>query len=199
MTTYGYAIAKISDATAGSGTLSGSATATAITGSSTAFTNELAVGDFIIANGQTRVVETISDNTHLTITVALTTTLSSSAFTYIHPINVETLASPARAPIGEFEPFAEAIDLADGLVRGGGAALARWRWDFIERDLRNALRVYCSGASATIYIQTLVIDGYPTYASYIADAIWPSLTESKRGNKRTEFILEFRNLVQAVG
>src|SRR3990167_2410253 len=46
------------------------AASTAVIGVNTLFLTELRVGDSIIVSSETRVVDTITDNTHLTVTVA---------------------------------------------------------------------------------------------------------------------------------
>jgi len=43
-----------------------------VVGVGTAFTTELSLGDSILVSGETRVVDTITDDTHLTVTVAFT-------------------------------------------------------------------------------------------------------------------------------
>jgi Tfp pilus tip-associated adhesin PilY1 len=63
--------AAASDVAALSGTLTLSATA-AVTGSGTAFTTELFPGQTITVNGESRVVQTISDATHLSVSAAFT-------------------------------------------------------------------------------------------------------------------------------
>jgi len=66
-----------------SGTVAGTATTTTLTGTTTAFTTELKAGDTIIldpggVNEETRIVDTITDNDTLDVTVALTNTHTTS-------------------------------------------------------------------------------------------------------------------------
>ncbi len=67
--------------TAGTGTVSSSGMA--VTGAGTAFITELTPGMSITANGQTRIVDVISDATHLTVTVAFSPNVTTQAFTYV--------------------------------------------------------------------------------------------------------------------
>ncbi len=77
-------------AVTGTGSVSGTSGSTAITGSGTHFTQQLIVGDTIVASGQTRIVTAIASDTSLTVSPALTSTISASSFTYngyfINPI-----------------------------------------------------------------------------------------------------------------
>ncbi len=65
----------------GTGTVSG--TGTAITGSGTSFTTELAVGDQFTVGGEDRIVAEITSDTALTLRNAFTSDPSASAFTFI--------------------------------------------------------------------------------------------------------------------
>ena len=67
----------------GSGTISSSGTA--VTGSGTSFTTELSVGATIIADGKSAMVESITDDTHLTVVSAPASAWSGDAFTYRLP------------------------------------------------------------------------------------------------------------------
>ena len=56
---------------------------TAVNGSGTAFTTQLVVGDFIVAQSQTRVITAIASNTAMTIDAAFSPDIGSTiAFTY---------------------------------------------------------------------------------------------------------------------
>jgi hypothetical protein len=67
---------------AGTGTLASSGTT--VTGTSTAFTSQLSVGDTIIVSGQKRIVDTITDLDTLDTTVAFSPVLSAEPFRFIH-------------------------------------------------------------------------------------------------------------------
>ena len=69
-------------AAAGTGTLTSTGTGVEGAGGS-AFDTELAVGDYIISDGQRRIIATISDADTLTTTVAFSPALSADTFTYM--------------------------------------------------------------------------------------------------------------------
>ncbi|HTE58517.1 MAG TPA: carbohydrate binding domain-containing protein [Verrucomicrobiae bacterium] len=67
----------------GTGTITSTGATTTVTGSGTAFTTELTIGDTIIANGQARTILTIPSNTSLTVTADFNPDVSGgSSFTY---------------------------------------------------------------------------------------------------------------------
>ena len=68
------------DAKTGTGTLTSSGTA--VLGNGTSFTTELTGNNKITADGETRRIISISDDTHLAVDLAWTSSLSSDAFTY---------------------------------------------------------------------------------------------------------------------
>lgn len=72
----------------GTGTLTSSGTT--VTGSGTAFTTQLSIGDIIVAGSQRRVVANIASNTSLTTRTAFNPTLSGASFTYVNT----TVATP---------------------------------------------------------------------------------------------------------
>ncbi len=98
-------------------------------------------------------------------------------------------------PRHEFSPISKAIELGDGTQRGGGWATARWSWGYLTQAQRDALRTYCTGHSAVVFIRTRTNDSADAYANFQATVIWPSMAEEKEMGKRLQFALEFRNLV----
>jgi len=90
--------------------------------------------------------------------------------------NVESLSSthPNMAPRSKFLAYAETAGMASGLAVGRGNISAIWQWGFIPADMFAALRVICPGASASVYIRTMLAD-YSTYGYYTAKMIWPAL------------------------
>lgn len=65
-----------------SGTGTVSTSGTAVTGVGTSFTTQLAVNVTIIINSQARIITVITDNTHLTLDVALSGNVSGQTFQY---------------------------------------------------------------------------------------------------------------------
>lgn len=98
---------------AGTGTVSCSASAT-LTGSGTAFTTQLKVGDLIHVGVTTRRVIAIASNTALTMDVAAT--IGSSAFTYT-----------STGIVGSGTNFDPEITVGDIIVAGGESKEVVWR------------------------------------------------------------------------
>jgi len=105
--------------------------------------------------------------------------------------DVVNLSSDAVNPIGDFRRWAEVIDLGDGLARGMGRPIATWYWCWIPPLLRQALKAYCSGKSARVYIRT---EDDPTglHTVYQAAMIWP---DNEALYDQSEFRIVFRDLV----
>ncbi|MDD4873663.1 MAG: hypothetical protein PHE15_01635, partial [Dehalococcoidales bacterium] len=64
----------------GTGTISSSGTS--VTGAGTLFTTELCPNDTIVSNSQTKTVVSVTDNTHMVVDSAFTSSLSGKTFTY---------------------------------------------------------------------------------------------------------------------
>lgn|SRR5574340_527964 len=101
-------------------------------------------------------------------------------------------------PKWDYEFYAVPVLLGDGLVRGVGAPIARWRWGSLGQAERNLLRTYCTGASAAVYIETRIKDKIGATADafdeFTANMIWPA-AEDWQGGRRIGFEIMFRNLV----
>lgn len=196
---YQYAIALTTTISA-SGTITINGT-TAVVGASTAFTTQLSVGDVISANGEVHAVATITDNTHLTTATAFVGSASGLTYTRRTLTNIESFA-PQLAPKGSFQPYSEAFDLGNGLVRGGGLPTDSWKFGYLPKAYRDILRTYCPGASGNVYMRTRVIEGTDgagedAFATFQAVAIWPiDETKDRPKGVRVPFELKFRQLVQ---
>jgi hypothetical protein len=111
-------------------------------------------------------------------------------------VNVETLAGGTfPPPKSTFRPYSMPLDLGDGSVRGGGWAEAEWRWGFLTRAQRDAIRAYCTQASAAVYIYTRTNDNTDAYATYQAAMIWPQAEEKESKGDRPDFVLTYRRLI----
>jgi len=108
-------------------------------------------------------------------------------------VDVTTLSGDAVAPIGDFLRWSESIDLGDGLARGMGRAVATWYWCWIPPQMRIALRIYCSGKSARVYIRTEDDPSLSTSAVFQAAMIWP---DNENLYNQDEFRIVFRDLVE---
>jgi hypothetical protein len=101
-------------------------------------------------------------------------------------------------PKSSYKPGAQRVRLTSGGSRDIGYPQAVWRWGFITQAQRNALRAYCTGASATVYITTRVNDTISTaadaYDDFQAIMHWPE-EEDREAFRRIGFELTFTNLV----
>ena len=115
--------------------------------------------------------------------------------TYGNLTNLESLTTPVDAPKSTFVPYSQYIQLGDGTVRGSGWATAEWRWGYMSQAQRNQLRTYCTGASASVYINTRKNDTSDAYQVYTATMIWPQEEEKELG-KRIDLVIRFVNMVE---
>jgi hypothetical protein len=111
------------------------------------------------------------------------------------PTNIEQLTVPVTCPKSTFSQYASVVELADGSKRGIGAPIATWHWDYLPRTMRDQLRTFCPGASATVYIRTYTKDnaGAPKY--YQAQMVWPTQSEETQATRSMDLTIEFRQLV----
>lgn len=189
---YQYMIGTYNDSASRTGTISVTQGDTAVTGSGTSFTTELAVYDVIYCAGQMLFVKTITNNTALVLQVAASATITNQAFTYKRMTNVETMASGV-APKHYYRPYVSLAPLGNGLTRGLGKPVAEWRYVFVAQALRNALRAFCTSTSATVLIRTRVNDNSDEYDNFLADMFWPDEADKQAG-RRLNFTLQFKNL-----
>lgn len=106
-----------------------------------------------------------------------------------------SLTTPVTPPKSIFRPFSLQIPLGDGTVRGAGWATAIWHWDVLSRAERDMLRTFCTGQSASVWIQTRTMDTADSYAVYSAVMVWPIVSEERDTGRRMRFDIEFRKLV----
>ena len=109
--------------------------------------------------------------------------------------NLEALG--VNPPRGEYVPWSQTYDRADGVVASDGYPLARWHFDVLTQSMIATLRSTSSvsGKSGTCYIKTRKDDG--TFAKFSCVMIWPDDLMSKRVFKDTylDVTIEFRRLV----
>ena len=104
--------------------------------------------------------------------------------------------SPVTRPHWAFQNGAGVKDLDDGSQRIVGLPKAQWHWDVITDDERNALRTFCPGVSAQVYISTYNNDDVDNCHTYAAEMQWPiEKGEVVEATQRTGFDLNFINLV----
>lgn len=87
--------------------------------------------------------------------------------------------------------YSKLIDLGDGTVRGAGWLHAEWRFAYLNQAQLAALRTYCSGSSAVVYVRTLDEDG--DYSAYSAVMVWPDVVKP-RADLVLDFAIEFRKM-----
>lgn len=115
--------------------------------------------------------------------------------TAMTPTNIESLAVPVTPPKSTFSPYTSVVELADGSKRGIGAPVATWHWDILPQTMRDQLRTFCTGASASVYIRTKTKDNSMAAKYYLCQMIWPVTSEETNARRRPDFTIEFRQLV----
>lgn len=174
-----------------------------VVGTGTLALTELASGDLVILNGETRIVDAISDDLHWSVTSTFISTASGLSITGIAMKNLEdelglsALQAPSAPNSNEgFMAYTQPLDLADGTVRGGGWIATEWKFNIITQAMREALRPYCpeTGASATVWIRTRVYEG-DAYRYYRAVMVWP-IPEKREAGRRHDFSIKFRAMVE---
>jgi len=114
--------------------------------------------------------------------------------TYGGLTNLESLTTPVAPPKSSFIPYSQSLALGSGSVRGGGWATAIWSWGFLTQAQRNQLRTFCTGKSASVYINTRKNDTSDAYQVYTAVMVWPD-EEIKDHGFRTDFQIVFQKCV----
>ena len=185
-----YMLGDTSTTHAGTGTLT--ATTTALSGAGgSAFLAELTPGTVIIAAGQTLAITAAASNSAATLQTAPTTPLAGAAFTIIPMTLVTSIGADAVNPLGSYYAWTASKHLANGLERSVGRPRALWLWKNIAATARTALKLYCPGKSARVYICTLNDPSLGTYAAYQAAMIWPDSDNAYT----PEFAIEMRDLI----
>src|SRR5689334_14132020 len=108
-------------------------------------------------------------------------------------ISLDELETPLQAPKFEFLDYEDTVRLQDNTERGLGFPVARWIYPYLEAEERNQLKEFCPGASATVYICTKLPND--TYGNYQATMIWLKQEPVRTMDLKTDFVIEFRNLV----
>ena len=118
---------------------------------------------------------------------------------------LETIFSPGGSvfdPDWSYQEFAGAIRLADGTVKGQGFPIAKWRFNHISNDNRDALRGLIPSLSALLYIRTptneIDIYGDIVFENFQAVAEWSPNDEDKAADRTLGFILTFTHLIGQV-
>ena len=116
--------------------------------------------------------------------------------TLVGMVNIETLnGGQMEAPKVRYYPGGESVVLGDGSKRWVGFPSATMTWGFISQANRDALRAYCAGASATVYISIPVNDNQDEYVDFQATMFWPD-EEERDASRRKEFVIEYKRLIE---
>lgn len=195
MSHYDYRIGTTATATAGTGTVSNPTGTDYLIGLGTLFLTELAIGDLITAGGVVASIISIVDNETAHMAVIPTAPFAAASYTINKLTNVERLTPLYPfAPKSRPRPWYQGIDLGDGLARGMGRPVTVWSFGYVTQAFRDALRAYCPGKSARVFIRTRDIDHADGYNTYEAALIWPE-DEQRETTRRLDFALQFRDLV----
>jgi hypothetical protein len=109
-------------------------------------------------------------------------------------VNLESLTVPVNPPIGDFKEWSRSYDRSDGMVAGDGFPSAIWRFDTLTIAQVAQLRTFCTGRSASIYINTRKPDD--AFGKYSCVMAWDEDQVRKRTFKGFVIGLEieFRKL-----
>lgn len=121
--------------------------------------------------------------------ISATTTL-----TALKDITITAYYQPIPDPKGVYVEWTELAAKDSGGVRGVGYPMARWTWGFMRPEWRDALKSYCAGASANVYIQTRTNSSSAEFATFSAVMNWPDERDID-AHRRMNFSIEFTNLV----
>jgi hypothetical protein len=103
--------------------------------------------------------------------------------------NLETLATPVSAPRHTLLVYSKPTPLSDGSVRALGWPTTTWHWDFLTQAQYTALRAYCSGLSAVVYINTK--KNTAAYQTYRATMLWPEQEPEYTAGKLLDITVKF--------
>lgn len=122
-----------------------------------------------------------------------------TASTYMIGSTQETLADlsaldpPVPDPLSTFKPYTNVVKTADGGEVGQGWAEETWDFGYLDDAQRNVLRAFCTGASATVYVQTYNDSlATPAWMQYRAIMVWVHEGEDRRNDKRLKLTFRFK-------
>ena len=116
-------------------------------------------------------------------------------------VTLASLGVPNPHPV--WIPSVSRAKLGDNSARLLGAQTVTWQWGFASQVARDALRAYCTGASASVFIispTTETISTVPNASQrYQATMIWPApdTPEDPAAGRRLQFNIIFRQLISA--
>jgi len=108
--------------------------------------------------------------------------------------NVEQLAEPLPAPRSTYQDYSALVQLGSGASIGQGFPTATWTFGTLTTAQRDQLKSFCTGASATVYIQTKLSSedgGADEYAVFSAIMSWPFPEPGRAYSMRNNYVIEF--------
>lgn len=106
-----------------------------------------------------------------------------------------------RALEWEYQPYAEAVELASGNVRGLGLPVVTWKFRALRPEQRENLKDFCSALSADVYIQTPTNEtaaGVRTWKKYQAIMKWTTTYELVGVDYVEDIVLRFAHCVEVL-
>ena len=108
---------------------------------------------------------------------------------------LSALTVPLPRPYATYQAHSEITDTVDGGAVGRGFPIVVWQFSGLTLDQRDQLRSFCSGVSATVYIETQSNEDEDEFVQLECKMIWP-LTENApaTGGRRETLAITFRVL-----
>lgn len=97
-------------------------------------------------------------------------------------------------PQSDFFEYSTTAKMANGVIRGLGYPRATWHYGYLTSAQYEIMRDFCSGASANVYIATMINDG--TFSAYSAVMSVPE-NYTIRAGTYIDVTFQFTNLVAA--
>jgi hypothetical protein len=109
-------------------------------------------------------------------------------------VNVESLGAGLGRmppPASRYIPYVEGVDTENGDIVALGLPSVVWIFPFLSLAQRDILRAYCTGASATVFIETMGIDNAEAYLKLTGKMLWPQQETRESAGRRLNFELNF--------
>lgn len=113
--------------------------------------------------------------------------------TALNMVNLESLTVPLFAPKHKRIEYSKPTTTGDGQVKGLGWLTTAWHWDFMTQAQYTQLKTYCSGLSASVFINTK--DNTGAYKTYAAIMLWPPVEPEHDAGRLLDVNIQFRALV----
>lgn len=101
-------------------------------------------------------------------------------------------------PDSSFQDFAEAIELADGTLKGVGFPIVKWRWNHMTDENRQVLKNLITGLSGPVFIHTptneVDLYGLRIWDDFSAIMKWTPEDEDKQAERTLGLFITFTHL-----